>query len=425
MIHGLLPSLSESGRIKLGQKGKAVISKDGKTFRLPEKLSFFRLTTTEKDLETDDFITDTEMMDILKKGGKATYNAENELTGIPIRLLYNTIDMNLSTQYVSYVGGKLTCSGDGQKAQTRDGRDVPCPCNRLNGTYTGKDKCKLYSVLSVLIEGSRIGSCWKLRSTSKNTAKHLISSMLLIKALTGGLLAFLPLQLVVRPKKTIIPNTGQPTTVYVASIEYPGGIEELQKKALEMGAESAKLITNMHEIEAETRRIVAPVNNEKEEFETAIEFFPDSIELASDQPDQIKTTTTKKNTGKKKAGSKPVESQNKAEPEQKEDNLLGTTTKSERINKDTDAITKSTEPETKITHDAGSAPMQECEKIRKDQLVKILDLKVNKRQINDQKVWHKLIKNMKFPDVTKANDMTVEQGDKFIAYLEALEKVPF
>lgn len=433
MIHGLLPSLAESGRIKLGQKGKAVISKDGKTFRLPEKLSYFRLTTTEKDLEIDDFIIDTEMMNILKKGGKAIYNAENELTGIPIRLLYNTIDMNLSTQYVSYVGGKLTCSGDGQKAQTRDGRDVPCPCNRLNGTYTGKDKCKLYSVLSVLIEGSRIGSCWKLRSTSKNTAKHLISSMLLIKALTGGLLAFLPLQLVVRPKKTIIPNTGQPTTVYVASIEYPGGIEELQKKALEMGAENAKLITNMHEIEAETRRIVAPVNNEKEEFETAIEFFPDSIELASDQPDQIKTTTTKKepksknekDTSKKKVGSELVESQNEAKPEKKEDDLLGTATKSERINKDTDAITKSTKTETKITRDAGSVAMQEYERIRKDQLVKILDLKVNKRQINDQKVWHKLIKNMKFPDVTKANDMTVEQGDKFIEYLEELNDVPF
>ena len=159
MIHGLLPSLAEQGRIKLGQKGKTVMSKDGKTFRLPEKLSFFRLTTTEKDPETDDFIIDTEMMDILKKGRKAVYNTEGELIGIPIRLLYNDLEMNLSTQYVSYVGGRLTCSGNGQKAHTRDGREVACPCKRLDGAYSGTDKCKLYSVLSVLIEGSRIGSC--------------------------------------------------------------------------------------------------------------------------------------------------------------------------------------------------------------------------------------------------------------------------
>ena len=64
-------------------------------------------------------------------------------------------------------------------------------------------------------------------------------------------------------------------------------------------------------------------------------------------------------------------------------------------------------------------------KIRKDQLVKILNLKVNLLQINDQKAWGKLIKNMKFPKVTKANDMSVEQGDLFIEYLEAMTDVPF
>ena len=391
MIHGLLPSLAESGRIKLGKKGKAVTSKDGKTFRLPEKLSYFLLTTTEKDQDTDDYIIDTEIMDILKKNGKAAYNADGKLVGIPIRLLYNDIDMNLSTQYVSYVGGLLACSGDGQEGKTRDGRKVKCPCGKLDNSYVGNDKCKLYSVLSVLIEGARIGTCYKLRTTSNNTARHLISSMILIKTRTGGLLAFIPLQLVVRPKKTIIPSTGAPVTVYVASLEYPGSEDELREKALKMGAESVKLIANMRDIEAEAKKFITPIDNINEEFEIATEFFPNSIEL--------KPETKKIELGQetKKLELKP-EIKKKVEP-----NMIDVAKELDvRLNGE------------KATN----------QKITKKQLEIILDLKTNILNINNKDEWTALIKSMKNDGVEKANDMTSEQGDELITYLKAIAATP-
>ena len=55
----------------------------------------------------------------------------------------------------------------------------------------------------------------------------------------------------------------------------------------------------------------------------------------------------------------------------------------------------------------------------------ILKLKKMTLQINDQKAWTALVKNMKFSGVEKANDMTTEQGDLFIETLKALSSIPF
>ena len=431
-VKGLMPGLAEVGKIKIGIKGDEVKSKDGNTFRLPKKIDYFRIVKNERD-ENDDYVLDDQIIEIIKNNPAAMYNKEMNIIGIPIRLLYNEIDLVFPTQYVSYVNGKLSCSGNGIKANTRDGREIPCPCNRLDNTYTGKDKCKISGVLSCIIEGANVGGCHKFRTTSINSARYILSSLMLIKAATGGLLSFIPLRLVINPKKTIIPTTGKPTTVYVVTVEFQGGVEQLQQKALEMGRERVSLIENMRDIEAEAKRIVS-VDTEQEEKEIAEEFFPENIiEKKEPEPKDEKIKAAKKDTSKEKVGSEPVEPQNKTKPDKEEDNLLGSATIPESVNKNTGLPTESTVPETTVMPDKDSEEKKPAkqetstvpEKIRKDQLVKILDLKVNKRQINDQKVWHKLIKGMKFINVTKANDMTAEQGDKFIEYLEELDKIPF
>lgn len=467
-VHGLMPGLAEVGKIKIGIKGDEVRSKDGNTFRLPKKIDYFRIVKNERD-ENEDYVLDEQIIEIIKNNPAAMYNKEMNIIGIPIRLLYNEIDLVFPTQYVSYVNGKLSCSGNGIKANTRDGRETTCPCKRLDNTYTGKDKCKISGVLSCIIEGANVGGCYKFRTTSINSARYILSSLMLIKAATGGLLSFIPLRLVINPKKTIIPTTGKPTTVYVVTVEFQGGVEQLQQKALEMGRERVSLIENMRDIEAEAKRIVS-VDTEQEEKEIAEEFFPENIETKKPSATTKKKTevkdekdkTAKKNTSKEKVGSESVESQNEAKPDKKEDSLLGSATKSKNVNKVIGLPTESTVPKTTVMPDKGvkeekpvkqetstvpetiktviriaanevinaeKAKKPEFEataKIRKDQLVKILNLKVNKRQINDQKVWHKLIKNMKFPDVTKANDMTASQGDIFIDYLERLDDdIPF
>jgi len=391
-----MPGLMEVGKIKIGIKGEMVKSKDGNEFRLPQKIDHFRIVKNERD-ENEDYSLDDEILETIKDNPATMFNKEKNIIGIPIRLLYNEIDLVFPTQYVSYVTGKLSCSGNGEKAHTRDGRETKCPCARLDGAYTGKDKCKISGTLSCIIEGSNVGGCYKFRTTSINSARYILSSLMLVKAATGGLLSFIPLRLVINPKKTIIPATGAPTTIYVVTVEYQGGIDDLQKKALEMGKERVSLIENMRDIETEARNIVSSDSDDqdREEREFAEEFFPDSVETEK----------------------KPYTTSEKAEkPEIKKDDLLGSPTKTE---------TEKTAASETVKTDKKVDPPAEPTPITRDQLKIILGLKVNNLKINDQKAWGALIKKMKFgKDVTKANNMTAEQGDKFIEYLKSLEGSP-
>ena len=413
-VKGLMPGLVEIGKIKIGIKGESVKSKDGTEFRLPQKIDHFRIVKNERD-ENDDYALDDEIIKTISKHPSTVYDKEKNIIGIPIRLLYNEIDLVFPTQYVSYVAGKLSCSGDGVKGHTRDGRETKCPCGRLDGAYTGKDKCKISGTLSCIIEGSNVGGCYKFRTTSINSARYILSSLMLIKAATGGLLSFIPLRLVINPKKTIIPATGVPTTIYVVTVEYQGGIDDLQQKAFAMGKERASLIENMRDIENEVRRIVSfdSEDQDREEREFVEEFFPESIEVET-KPKGKKNekADTKKEADAETTGSKAGKSQSEKKSEKKTDDLLG------ELFKQNFTDNKTREPMEEIVEPP--APV----KITHDQLVTILNLKVNDLKINDQKAWGSLIKDMKFPGVTKANDMTAEQGDKFIKYLETF-KNPF
>ena len=431
-IHGLIPSLMEVGKIKIGMKGDETVSKNNVTFRKAKKIDHFRIVTNERDDE-DNYISNIELLETIKKGKLAKYNKDGNITCIPIRLLYNDIDLVFPTEVVSMVNWKRSCSGDRKNAVTRDGRKVKCPCHRLEPDYNKKDKCKYSGVLSCIIEGSNIGGCHKFRTKGYNSVNYILSSLSLIKTMTGGLLAFLPLQLVVTSKQTVNPVSGESLTIQVVTVESRGTLGELQQLALNMGDERNSLIKNMSVIEAEAKKALLPetMEEEKEIFE---EFYPDNIiEEKESEPKDEKNKAAKKDTSKEKVGSEPVEPQNKTKPDKEEDSLLGSATIPESVNKSTGLPTESTVPETTVMPGKDSEEKKPVkqetstvpEKIRKDQLVKILDLKVNKRQINDQKVWHKLIKGMKFINVTKANDMTAEQGDKFIEYLETLDKIPF
>ena len=419
-VRGLMPGLLEVGKIKIGIKGDLVKSKDGNEFRLPQKIDHFRIVKNERD-ENDDYILDDQIIEIIKDNPAAVYNKDMNIIGIPIRLLYNEIDLVFPTQYVSYVAGKLSCSGNGVKGTTRDGREVACPCKRLDGAYTGKDKCKISGTLSCIIEGSNVGSCYKFRTTSINSARYILSSLMLIKAATGGLLSFIPLRLVINPKKTIIPATGAPTTIYVVTVEFQGGIDQLQKKALEMGQERVSLIENMRDIEIEARKIVSSdVDTDREEKEFAEEFFPENIETVKVKKDEkAEEKKPEEKDDAKTIGGETVKATDKKLAEAKEDKLLGKATGPEVVKpvENIEAV-EPTEPE--------QTKPAAADKIKKDQLKVILDLKVNLLKINDQKAWTSLIKGMKFgKDVKKANDMTALQGNQFIKTLEALADVPF
>jgi len=118
---------------------------------------------------------------------------------------------------------------------------------------------------------------WKFRTTSWNTVNAILSSMALIKTITGGPLAGIPLYLVLSPKTVTVPTTGQNMVVYVVSLEYRGSEESLAELGYQIAKRRIEHQVKMEAIEAEARRLLVPPQAEppEEQEETAHEFYPE------------------------------------------------------------------------------------------------------------------------------------------------------
>lgn len=277
MIKMIAPQLAECGKIKIGEKGELKTSQGGKQFAQPRKLDHFLITTMERDA-AGRLMPDTALMARLKpEGGK--------LTEIPIRLIYDDPELNFLTRYACYRGTRCWCSGDGERAHRLAGEnskyeEIPCPCERQDPYYTGHDRCKIMGTLQVLIAGvERIGGVWKFRTTSWNTVNAVLSSLALIKTITGGPLAGIPLWMVISPKTVTVPTTGQSMLVYMVSIEYRGTEQELAELGYSIARRRLEHHVRMEQIEAEAKSRLLPPMQEPlhEQEETAIEFFPEAV----------------------------------------------------------------------------------------------------------------------------------------------------
>ena len=390
MIKNLRAVLPEHGKIKAGTKGEEAVSSQGIKFRLPKKLDHYIITTTERD-EEGNLILDTDLMNRLKESENAIIDADKNLIGIPIRLLYNSIDVNFYTRYAAYVGGKCVCSGDGETAKTRDGRKIECPCKQQEPGYEGKDKCKATGRLICIIEGAPIvGACHILRTTSINTVKSILGSLAFIQTAASGMLAFLPLHLILKPKTVTIPTTGQLTTVYVSSIIYRGSIEELRRDTLGMAKDKAQYLLEMDTVEASAKELLEKMEeSEQEQLEVQQEFYPDAVDaevVQESEPEKEEPPSEQK-------------------PEVKPDPKAKVIPKAE-------SKPPPAEPEKPESEPDADQP------ITKDQKRKIVTLK-NENKISDPEVWQKLLEPF---GVKTANDLTEKTANEFI---EALQKNPF
>jgi len=175
-----------------------------------------------------------------------------------------------------------------------------------------------------------------------------------------------------------------------------------------MGKERVSLIENMRDIEIEARNIVSTksdAENEREEKEFSDEFFPSDETVIDAEKVEVEKDT-------KAADAKKVAADKKAAKKAEKDAKAAKAAADKKTTETADDQTETVE-----TEDSG-------EKITRDQLKIILNLKANVLKINDQKAWGTLIKKMKFKDVTKANNMTFQQGIEFIFYLQSLESSP-
>lgn len=274
LIKNLMPGLTERGKIKIGEKGRMTRSQGGKEFQLPQKLDHFRVTTLEKGPD-DNYMPDREVHSLYGEKPKV----------LPVRLLYNEIDLNFQSRYCCYKGKKLWCAGDGEvalrlKSLENGKRDpVRCPCERQDPSYHGDDKCKINGCLSIIVDGvSRVGGVWKFRTTSYNSVVGIMSSLALIQSLTGGIIAGLPLQLTLNPKTAIVPTTGQAMQIWVVGLEFKGGVDELQAIGYERAKQNALHMAKMEQVESTVRKLIAhnPVVIDAEEASEIVEeFYPE------------------------------------------------------------------------------------------------------------------------------------------------------
>lgn len=307
----LIPGLTERGKIKIGKKGDNRQKKDGSgTYQLPQKLDYFLVTTLERGTDGN-FIVDKQVHQMLGEKPKE----------IPVKLMFDDIALNFQCRYACFMGKTLFCSGDGEIAdqlvnannQASSRQEVQCPCYRQEPTYQGKDKCKINGTLSVLIDGiNSVGGIHKFRTTGYNSTVGILSSLTLIRSLTGGFLAGLPLKMTIQPKVCTNPVDGTSQTVYVVGIEFAGSLSDLQKQSLSIAQNNAEFRVRMINVEKEVAKLISvDASLIDESGDITEEFYTDEeheqekkLEVVVDQPKQV---VAKKEKTKKEIVETPAE----------------------------------------------------------------------------------------------------------------------
>jgi len=192
MIKGLTITPPVLGRISIGR----VVEKNGK--RLPEKDDQFTLTTQVQ--QQGNWLIHPMDEEYRKDapGGK--------LRSIPVRMLFNDPDLNLRAEYSMFdrQTGRPLCVGNGEKCRrfTQSGvQTLECP-SPLLCDFAANGGCKPYGRLNVKLgDDDEIGT-FIFRTTGFNSIRTLAARLRYYQAVSGDLLACLPLQLRLRGKST-------------------------------------------------------------------------------------------------------------------------------------------------------------------------------------------------------------------------------
>ena len=192
MIKGLAITPPVLGRISIGR----VVEKNGK--RLPEKDDQFTLTTQVQQQGNWIIHPLDEHYRKDAPGGK--------LRSIPVRMLFNDPDLNLRAEYSMFdrQTGRPLCVGNGEKCRrfTQSGvQTLECP-SPLLCDFAANGGCKPYGRLNVKLgDDDEIGT-FIFRTTGFNSIRTLAARLRYYQAVSGDLLACLPLQLRIRGKST-------------------------------------------------------------------------------------------------------------------------------------------------------------------------------------------------------------------------------
>lgn len=192
MIKGLSITPPVLGRISIGR----VIERNGK--RLPEKDDQFTITS---QVQTKEGWVIHPLDEVLRKN-----SPNGKLRSIPVTLLFNDPDLNLRAEYSLFdrSNGRPMCVGNGETCRrvTSAGiQTLPCPstdsCEMAKG-----GACKPYGRLNVKLGDDDELGTFIFRTTGYNSIRTLAARLHYFKAISGDMLASLPLELRLRGKST-------------------------------------------------------------------------------------------------------------------------------------------------------------------------------------------------------------------------------
>ncbi|HHA2706546.1 TPA: hydrolase or metal-binding protein [Stenotrophomonas maltophilia] len=268
MLKGLVITPPVVGRISIGR----VVERNGK--RLPEKDDQFTLTSQIQN--RDGWILHP-LDEMLRQ------QAGGKLRSIPVRLLFNDPGLNLRADYSLFDRdtGRPVCVGNGENCRrtTQEGiATLACP-GPTACTFAGVS-CKAYARLNVLVgdaEDDPLGS-FVLRTTSFNTIRTLAARMQYYSAVSGGLLACMPLELKLRGKSTTMSHRA---AIYYVDLVVRSGmtLEQAIAKAREVDATRRAAGLDQVALDDAARRGFANgAFEESEEDVPAVveEFYPDA-----------------------------------------------------------------------------------------------------------------------------------------------------
>jgi len=192
MIKGLAITPPILGRISIGR----IVVKDNK--RLPEKDDQFTITS---QVQTKDGWVNHPLDEQLRKE-----SPNGKIRSIPVRMLFNDPDLNLRAEYSMFdrQNGRPICMGNGEtcRRNTDNGIEtLPCP-SPDHCPLAKNNMCKPYGRLNVKIGDDDELGTFIFRTTGYNSIRSLAARLSYYQAVSGDLLACLPLQLRIRGKST-------------------------------------------------------------------------------------------------------------------------------------------------------------------------------------------------------------------------------
>lgn len=211
MIKGLTITPPILGRITIGK----VVEKNGK--RLPEKDDQFTITS---QVQGKDGWIKHPIDDKLRQN-----ITSGKLRQIPVRMLFNTPELNLRAEYTLFdrQTGRPICVGNGEQCQRRTQNGVeslPCPSPE-NCPLGQNNNCKVFGRLYANLDDSDELGSFIFRTTGYNSIRTLMARLSYFNAVSGGLLSNLPLQLTIRGKST---TQSYRTPIYYVDLTLQDGV---------------------------------------------------------------------------------------------------------------------------------------------------------------------------------------------------------